>query len=178
MNQWKRVLVFLILNVVVSAATTLLVLAAWNHAHPGMAAVAIPTSAVTLQAGSQGGNSALTPLPSGETGSTPLPPDQAAVVIDSILAPGSLNDETVLIKSHSNGSVLLTNWRLEDGHGDVYTFPDLTLNKNGAVQVHTGAGTNTVIDLYWGLNNPVWKSGDTATLLDNQGKQRATYKIP
>ena len=36
----------------------------------------------------------------------------------------------------------------------------------GAVQVHTVAGTDTVIDLYWGIGDAVWNSGEEARLFD------------
>ncbi len=178
MSQWKRALAFLLLNIIVSAGTTYLVLSAWERAHPGPADIRVPTSAVTAQAEPTLGSNSLTPLPTSVSGGLPLTADQAVVVIDSVLAPGSIAEETVLIKSHSEGSIILTNWRLQDDQGDVFTFPELTLNKDGAVQVHTTAGTNTVIDLYWGREAPVWQHGQTATLLDDQGKQRAAYKIP
>ena len=178
MSQWKRVLVFLLLNIVVSAGTTLIVLNAWDLAHPIPASITVPTSAVTPQTAPTQDSTSLTPLPTAQSGSAPISADQAIVVIDSVLAPGNLADETVLIKSHSEGSILLTNWRLQDDQGDVYTFPELTLNKNGAVQVHTSAGNNTVIDLYWGREAPVWQKGQTASLFDDQGKPRASYKIP
>jgi hypothetical protein len=178
MSQWKRVFVFIILNIIVSAGTTLVVLAAWDRAHPLPAGVTVPTSAVTPQTVATQDSASLTPLPTAQSGSAPITADQANVVIDSVLAPGNLADETVLIKSQSEGSILLTNWQLQDDQGNVFTFPELTLNKNGAVQVHTGAGTNTVIDLYWGREAPVWQQGHTATLLDDKGKPRASYKIP
>ena len=178
MRQFLRVIAFLILNIIVSAATTLLVISAWERAHPGPADVTIPTSAVTPETPTPILSSALTPLVTLAPGTTPLSPDQAVVVIDSVLAPGDLANETVLLKSHSNGSLLMTNWRLQDDKGDVFTFPELTLNKDGAIQVHTTAGTNTVIDLYWGREAPVWQHGQTVSLLDDQGKVRATYKIP
>ena len=178
MRQTIRVLAFLILNIIVSAATTLLVISAWNRAHPVPADVTVPTSAVSVQTATPSINNALTPLPTSVTGTTPLSPSQAQVVIDSVLAPGDLANETVLLKSQGNGSLLMTNWRLQDDHGDVFTFPELTLNKDGAIQVHTSAGTNTVIDLYWGRDTPAWQHGQTVSLLDDQGKVRATYKIP
>ncbi len=178
MRQFVRVLAFLILNIIVSAATTLLVISAWDRAHPGPADVVVPTSAVTPQTTPLINSSALTPLPTSLAGTTPLSPSQAVVVIDSVLAPGDLANETVLLKSQGNGSLLMTNWKLQDDHGDVFTFPELTLNKDGAIQVHTAAGTNTVIDLYWGRETPAWQHGQSVSLLDDQGKVRATYKIP
>jgi len=57
-------------------------------------------------------------------------------------------------------------------------FPSIPLVKEGAVQIHTAAGTNTVVDLYWGMTAPVWKSGETASLYDANGNLIVTYKVP
>jgi hypothetical protein len=46
------------------------------------------------------------------------------------------------------------------------------------VNVFTKEGSNTVSELYWGLDQPVWKSGEIATLRDPAGEVRATYLIP
>ena len=37
---------------------------------------------------------------------------------------------------------------------------------------------NTVIDLFWGRDAALWKSGKQATLIDDQGAVRATYRVP
>jgi hypothetical protein len=35
-----------------------------------------------------------------------------------------------------------------------------------------------VVDLYWGLTSPIWKSGKTVFLYDSLNGLRATYTIP
>jgi hypothetical protein len=50
---------------------------------------------------------------------------------------------------------------------------------NGYVKIHTGKGTNTQTDRYWGKSWYVWNNtGDTATLRDNRGRllDRCTFK--
>ena len=98
--------------------------------------------------------------------------------IVSIVGAGTLDVESVLVRNAGNEPINLSSWQLQDANRHVFTFPNLTLNSGGAVQVHTISGTNTVIDLYWGLGNPVWGSGEEAQLLDPDGNVRAVYTVP
>lgn len=74
--------------------------------------------------------------------------------------------------------VRLRDWTLDDGQGHVYTFPDLSLFQGGSVRVHTSAGTNTEVDLYWGTDEAVFVSGRTISLKDDAGSVVVTYTIP
>ena len=183
MNQGKRLLFYIVLNILVSACTTLAVLWIWDRSHtpvlpslgglfaqPTSPAAGLPVSDPTVQA----------------TEAVPASPQPAVtageparlVLIDNVFGVGNLKDEYVLIKRTGDGELSLTNWRLEDGSGSTYTFPALTLYPNGAVQLHTAAGSNSVVDLYWGRDSAVWQIGKTVSLYDDQGKLRATYRIP
>ena len=184
MKAWQRVLAFLLLNVVVSASITLLVLYLWENQHPRPE---LPPSLSGISQQITQTVMASTPLAEDPTPIEPvrlatqaptLAPGQVIIVIDNIFGSGNLPDEAVLIKNKSDGSLGLTDWKLDDGQGHTFTFPILTLNKGGAVQVHTAAGANTVIDLFWGRDAAVWKSGVQITLLDDQGAVRATYRVP
>jgi hypothetical protein len=169
----------MLLNVVVSAATTYAVLYLWSQAHP---TPALPAGLVSPTLGSllstetsQVTGPASQPV---ATMAAPIPLDQQVIAIDNVFGVGDLSNEVVLIKSKTDASLSLTNWRLEDNAGNVYIFPELTLNKGGAVQVHTAAGVNTVIDLYWGRDTAIWQEGKTVILLDAQRIERARYTIP
>lgn len=100
------------------------------------------------------------------------------VKISSIVGAGVLTSEITVIKYEGNGELDLTSWQLKDENGNTFTFPGITLYPNGAVQVHTAAGTDTVIDLYWGIGEGVWSSGENAKLFDPQGNLRAVYRVP
>lgn len=101
------------------------------------------------------------------------------LTINSVIAPGDLANEHVFISRGPGDAVLsLAGWQLVDGNGNVYIFPQLDLFGDGAVNVWSKVGSNTVVDLYWGLPEPVWSSGETVTLRDGDGKVRATYTIP
>ena len=100
------------------------------------------------------------------------------VEIVSIVGAGTVNAEWVIVRNAGTVSLSLAGWQLKDSDRNVFIFPNLTLNTGGAVQIHTIAGTNTVIDLYWGLSDPVWQSGEEAQLLDPSGNVRAVYTVP
>lgn len=100
------------------------------------------------------------------------------VKISSVVGAGAANSEIVVIKFEGEGALDLASWQLKDENGNTFTFPKLTLYPNGAVQVHTNAGTDTVIDLYWGLGDAIWSSGENARLFDGQGNLRAIYRVP
>lgn len=118
--------------------------------------------------------------PSGNTASASGAELQAdiPVKISSVIGAGALETEVVVIKFEGEGQLNLTAWQLKDENGNAFTFPQLTLYPNGAIQVRTAAGTDTVIDLYWGLAESVWSSGETARLYDSQGNLRAEYRVP
>jgi hypothetical protein len=65
----------------------------------------------------------------------------------------------------------MTGWTLENGDGDTYSFPDgFTLTAGGTVRVHTGSGTDSSSDLYWGASTFRWDNdADTAAVYDDGG---------
>jgi hypothetical protein len=103
---------------------------------------------------------------------------EGTVEIVSVIGAGTLNAEMVVIRYNGDGELGLAGWRLQDDNGNKFEFPQLELYTNGAVQLHTTTGTNTVVDLYWGLRHPVWESGEVVRLYDNNGDLRAVYNIP
>jgi LysM repeat protein len=99
------------------------------------------------------------------------------VTIREIKAPGSLTTEQVILTNLS-GQVNMAGWTMTDGEGNQFTFPSLSLLSKGEVIVHTGKGTNTSTDLYWGETEPRWATGKVAYLRDPGGKLIATYQVP
>jgi hypothetical protein len=72
----------------------------------------------------------------------------------------------------------MTNWQLTDENGQIFTFPTIILNQDGEIKVLSQKGINTVIELYWQSDVPIWESGETARLLDENGSIISTYSIP
>ena len=67
------------------------------------------------------------------------------------------------------------------GSGDsspISDIPVLILNQDGAVEVHSKAGTNTVIELYWQSDTPICQPGDTVTLVASVVNAKAGHKVP
>jgi LysM repeat protein len=120
------------------------------------------------------------PLGEGEVLRIPVRPT-GNVVIDAVIGAGDLESERVLLKHAGEGELSLAGWRLEDDRGNVFTFPEnqvVKLFKDGAINIYTRQGTNSVVDLFWGRTEPVWFSGATVILKDAQGNPRAVYKVP
>ncbi len=86
-----------------------------------------------------------------------------------------------MLKRAGEGNLRLVGWKLVGEHDNMYTFPEqpeLILYKDGAIQVYTKAGTDTVTEVYWNRSTAAWRSGELIRLLDPQGSERATYRVP
>ena len=118
-----------------------------------------------------------TPVPQGQ-GSPTAPAEAQApqVVVVGVAGVGDLAQEAVQL-INTGGVAAMASWTLDDGQGAVYLFPVFTLHK-GAVSVHTRAGSDSVIDLYWGLDRALWSAGKTITLRDTAGTVQSTFTIP
>jgi len=100
------------------------------------------------------------------------------VEIMAVVGPGDLGSERVQLRGTGEGSLDLAGWRLRDEDNNEYNFPKITLFPNGAVNIYTAAGVDTVVALYWGASKAVWSSGEAVTLLDANGNIQATYQVP
>ena len=86
----------------------------------------------------------------------------------------AIDNEIANLPSDAQRFVVVT-----DAQGNAYTFPNLFLGTGGSVRVHTGSGSNSATDLYWGLDAPVWgEPGDIATLRDESGLPIDTFELP
>lgn len=148
-----------------------------------------------LQVGQQlvipiGGLPEATPLPAPtETSSAPLLPPtpiptlpaaegEAIIEISEVIGVGVLTDEAVSIVNSGSRPIALLGWRLLTADGRAYTFGQVTLFGDGAaVLVHTETGQDGPSDLFWGLEQPVWQPGSTATLVDAEGTVQSQYVI-
>ncbi|MFZ5856337.1 MAG: lamin tail domain-containing protein [Chloroflexota bacterium] len=160
----RRLLLFLLLNALVSACVTGTILFLYDR---NMKA----TSSVPAYA---------PPADLGPAASAPEADliSNGDIQIVSVVGADNLGAEVVILRYLGAGQVDLSNWQLKDEDGNLFLFPAISLVNGGAVQVHTAAGTNTVVDLYWNLSDPIWKSGETASLYDADGKLVVTYKVP
>jgi hypothetical protein len=164
MSVLKRLLPYILLNILVSAATTYGVLMWWNNNNtPNVPGLSQPSPAAPMATMSA---------------SSLLPLGVPVIEIGEVVGAGSLNSEGVLLRRVGDGELRLNGWRLEDNAGHRFTFPDIVLFKGGSVRVFSRAGSNTVNELYWGLDRSVWTSGRSVVLYDDQGNSRATAPVP
>jgi LysM repeat protein len=118
-----------------------------------------------------------TPSVAQET-SMPSPvPSTAQVLINGVEDAGNIEGESIRLLN-SGGEVSMAEWTLDDGEGHVYPFPAFTFYTTGAVYVHTGSGSDTSIDLYWGLEEAILLPGKVITLRDASGGIQDSFKIP
>ena len=84
------------------------------------------------------------------------------------------------MKNRTTGTVELTGWTIWSKRNDkTFKFPKFLLKSNQIVKVWTRPGTETDIDLFWGLTNEVWKDdGDCAKLVDENGEFVQWYIYP
>ena len=179
MKKRSRIFPYILLNIFISALTVLVVLWIWERTHPSPQLAG--ERAFVPEANSS------TPSINAEDPSIPDEDPAAALTfvtedvladIHAIVGPGNLEVEYVEIHNQSQGSIDMTGWQLTDQDGQAFVFPSLILNQGGAVKVLSKKGNNTVIELYWQSEVPIWQSGETASLLNADGETITTYSIP
>ena len=161
----RRLLLYLLLNVFISVCVTSAILFWYDRNYRSVSISAVQPAEQAL-------NQVSAPQ------ATLNPQIDIPVEIVSVIGAGTLNAEWVVVSYKGEDQINLANWELRDDDGNVFVFPQLVLHTNGAVQVHTASGTNTVIDLYWSASNPIWESGEEAQLFDPDGTVRAIYEVP
>src|SRR5512140_2904320 len=142
----RRLVYYLLLNVFVSACVTSTILYWYDRNYR---AVTLPQVTVSTAPSNPGNGAPVATIQKG------------LVQIVSVIGAGTLDAEAVVVKYNGEGELDLTGWHLKDTQGtSTYTFPPFKLFTGGAVQVHTGDGNNTAIDLYWGQHDAMWQSGE------------------
>ena len=91
----------------------------------------------------------------------------------------SLNAEWVKVSNHSSQAKTLTGWTIRDTANHVYRFGAFKLGAGKSVRLHTGKGSNTRTDRYWGESWYVWNNtGDKAILRNSNGVTVDTCSWP
>jgi hypothetical protein len=89
-----------------------------------------------------------------------------------------LKQEYVTIENDSSHARNLKGWIIRDSAGHTYHFGSRLVPAGSEVRVHTGTGTNSAHDRYWGRGKFVWNnSGDRVTVRNANGTRidRCTY---
>ena len=161
----RNLLLYLLLNVVISACVAGAILFWYDRNYRVATLSSLPPVAPLVANGN--------PL-----SATSDPNTKYSVELVSIIGAGMLDAESATIRNTGEEPLNLSGWQLKDSDKNVFVFPNLTLNTGGAVRVHTGPGTDNVIDLYWNSSLPIWESGEEAQLLDRNGNVQDTYQVP
>ena len=167
MRRPVRIIPFLILNIIVSAATVLIVLNWWSSTRPPapLPPVVFPTEIVP------------TPLPQRPT-DTPRAGESRLLQVIDVLGAGDVKNEVVHLKYEGEGELRLAGWKMEDNQGHRYTFPNVALSKGGTLRVYSRAGLDNATELFWGLAEAAWQTGKTVVIYDIQGAVRASLVVP
>ena len=124
-----------------------------------------------------------TPAPSATVDPRPVsspvaPEHEPQVMIVNVYGAGDLATERIRLERRGEGDLLMANWQLVVGDGNIFQFPHLVLYAEGAVDIYTRVGANSVSALYWGLERAVLATGDSVTLLDVSGAVRSVFQVP
>jgi len=104
---------------------------------------------------------------------------QGEIAVAGITDPGALETEAVQIVNNGAERQSLLGWTVRDEDNNAYTFGDVSIFGEGAgILLHSRAGSDSPLELFWGLEEPVWRSGETLTLWDAAGQVVATYVVP
>lgn len=177
MKKKPQIIVYVLINIFISAVTILFVMWLWNRLNP-LPSQSTDNFPMTINGT---GSSPETPGNTGDEDqleTTEFVTDDFEVEIMTIVGPGNLDVEYVEIRNMSQGPVNMTGWQLVDEEGQAFTFPTLILNSHGDIKILSKKGMDTVIELYWQSDIPIWESGEKARLLDTNGETIATYSIP
>ena len=159
----RKLIQYLLLNVFISACVTSAILYWYDRNY----------RAVTLPQPAAAASPAVA-----QANSTAAASAEGTVQIVSVIGAGNIDVEAVVVMYAGNAELDLTGWHLRDSSSHNYTFPAFKLFKDGAVQVHTGNGTNTAIDLFWGQRQPAWQPGQLVLLTTPEGQVQDSYPVP
>jgi len=168
----KRSLPFILLNILVSATTTLLVIFIWDSTHK--------VTPITPEGSTPAAITEVTPA--NLAACDPSIPEEGdePVVIQNVLGAGDITREVIELRRTGTTTLCLNGWSLRDSSNNEYDFPRYyQLYSNGVVfRLYTRSGTDTALELYWGLGYPIWSSGEELSLRDPDGHIQATFIVP
>ena len=174
MNQAKKLLIYLVINIIVSAITIIAVLFLWENTR---------LKQVLFNSGEE---PVAVTSPDGVNPTEELTGD-LLIEIGEVGGVGNLATEYLrLIRSGSESeeTISLQDWRIRDENNLDFNILEqsglasLELHSQGAVNLYTKEGSSNPIELYLGLADPIWEPGETVTLIDPQGQVHDTYLIP
>ncbi|MFC1464423.1 MAG: lamin tail domain-containing protein [Candidatus Brachytrichaceae bacterium NZ_4S206] len=183
-------IIFLLINVLVSAVTAFLVVRAFTQAASRPAATPMAVAATQPVAPTDVAPPVaenMNVMPAAESpavqesvalGEPTSPPQPTAtpwpvarstggappnVRISAVVYPGQRTREAVVIVNEGD-EVDLTGWTLSNPRGKVYTFGNVALFRESFINLHTTSGVDVPTDLFWNQPEAVWRVGDEVVL--------------
>jgi hypothetical protein len=161
-----QIAAYVIVNILISAATMLLVLMLWDRRTQPVELPCVPLGSVPVE-NSQPQVAAIPPL------------EQVVITIQIIYGAGYVENEQLVLQRVGEGDLELQNWWLEDQEGTRYDFPSgLKLKPGAKLLLNSRGGEDTPLEVFWNRTEPVWGAGETARLYDPLGNLRAEYTLP
>jgi hypothetical protein len=179
MKNKNRLFIYILINILISALTILTILWLWERSHPRPEINLTTNGQIQTPGATSAGTS--NDKDASEKELTEFDENNIAVTIYTVVGVGNYDVEYVEVRNYSSGAVDPTGWALKDEDGNVFTFPaspGLVLNSGGAIKILTKKGNNSVIELFWQSDAPIWQSGEIATLFDADGTIISAYSIP
>lgn len=90
---------------------------------------------------------------------------------------GNLAAEAIGVSNDSDLAVNLQGWRLEREGGPAYSFGNILLFPGSGIKLHTGAGTDSSVDVYWNQSASIWPAGAAARLINPQGAEVSRFSV-
>lgn len=139
---------------------------------PGTTGAVQPRATIT-------GGQVTQPVTDGGTTTEPTSNTTESLTVEEIHADAAgddrdnLTDEYVVFSNTGDAVIDLSGWTVRDEAGKTYTFPDgVDVAPGESLTLHTGSGTDTESDLYWGMGSPVWNNaGDTVIVTNSEGTE-------
>jgi competence protein ComEC len=158
-----------------AAPTDATALRSGGAADPESSAAVAPRLSVGASVGGGGGGGG---APSTAADTAPDDPALRVVEVNADAAGPdgeNLNDEYVVFENAGDDPLDLAGWTVSDEAGHEYTFGDVTLAPGDRLTLHTGTGTDTATDVYWGSEAPYWNNdGDTVRVETANGSRVLT----
>jgi hypothetical protein len=174
MNQAKKLLFYVGLNIVVSAVTIIGVLYLWENTR--LKNLLFDSGDIPAEVSSPA-----------TTSGTVEDSQNLLIEIGEVGGIGNLATEYVrLVRpgTEPGDTISLQGWSIKDENNQEYNILEMSgvasldLHGQGAVNIYTKEGDSNPIELYLDLSDPIWQPGDTVSLFDPDGEVHDTYIIP
>lgn len=164
----KKPLLFIMLNIFISAVTTVIVLIIWDASHktaePQPSDAGGPAHAINLS----------------ECDGTI--PEGSEVLLEVVNATGigDIKKEEITIQYSGADTVCLNGWVIKGRGNNEYAFPKFyqLFTEGVQIKLRSRVGEDTALELYWDLVEAAWSPGEVINVVDAQGSIHSTFVIP